>query len=559
MLAILVLTSLGHLISSNEELVRQRTTITQQLFAAMISDSVISFDLAGLDSLIANALKNNEILYIRIRDAKGRILAVGGPDKLLRAEFAPSRSLDEARSIGRFEVSQPLEVAGAHVGQVEMGLSLANTETAVASATKWLLSLSLMEVILAALFSYVVGNMLTRRISTLQQAAQQVASGSFGIQVPEGGKDELSSLARDFNKMSLAFSEHENELHESRERLAATVTSALDGVIVADAQGKIVELNEQASHCFGYSRDYAIGRDLAELIIPERMRAMHSAGMKRYIESGETKIIGQRIEIFALHAEGYEFPVELTVDAAHSSGGKIFVAYVRDISERRKNEQDLQEARENAEAADETKSRFLAVMSHEMRTPLNGITGVLQILRDTPLAPDQRELIETAERSGELLLDLINDVLDISKMDAGKLRLNKSDFISSDLFQRIVEIMSVDLKARRNTLTIQVDENIPTLLHGDGKRIMQILLNLTSNANKFTNGGQIHLVMRLVKMEAEHAVLEFSVSDTGIGIPEDRLKNVFSEFTSLEDSYNRRQGGRAAPDWAFLYAKTFST
>ena len=543
LLAILVLTSLGHLKSSNEELFLQRSAIAKQLFATMVSDSVLSFDLATLDSLIANALKNREILYIRVRDANGRILAVGGQEAALKAKFNPPRNLDEARAIGRFDVAHALTVAGKNFGRVEMGMSLANTETAIASARKWLLSLSLIEVMLVALFSYVIGNMVTRRIGTLQQAARQVANGEFGIQVPEAGRDELSRFAQDFNRMSLALSDHEKELRESQDRLAATVRSALDGVIVADAQGRIIEFNDQASACFGYARDYAIGRDLAELIIPERMRAMHSAGMKRYLESGQAKIVGQRIEIDALHAEGHEFPVELAVGAAQSGGGKIFVAYVRDISERRRNEQDLQLARENAEAADQAKSRFLAVMSHEMRTPLNGITGVLQILRDTPLRDDQRDLIATADRSGELLLDLINDVLDLSKMEAGKLHLNTSDFAPDDLFLRITEIMKLELEGRNNTLTTHVDDNVPALLHGDGKRIVQILLNLTSNANKFTNGGHIHMTMGLAQVKGEHAVLEFSVTDTGIGIPEDRVKNVFSEFTSLEDSYNRRQGG----------------
>lgn len=333
------------------------------------------------------------------------------------------------------------------------------------------------------------------------------------------------------------------ELLESRERLAATAGAALDGVIVADENGRILEFNEQASQCFGYARDDAIGRELADLIVPPRMREMHKTGMKRFVETGKAKIVGQRIEIDALHADGHEFPVELAVGSARRRDGRIFVAYVRDISERRNNERDLHEAREKAEGADEAKSRFLAVMSHEMRTPLNGITGVLQLLRDTPLETEQRALIDTADRAGEVLLHLINDVLDISKMEAGKLHLNTADFAPRDLLGRIVEIMNTVVETRNNAITLHIDETVPERLHGDDKRLTQILLNLTSNANKFTKSGTIDVGMRLVGIDDQTASLEFSVTDTGIGIPDDMIGELFSEFTSLENSYNRRQGG----------------
>lgn len=333
------------------------------------------------------------------------------------------------------------------------------------------------------------------------------------------------------------------ELIESESRMAATVGAALDAVIVADVDGTVLEFNEQASECFGYARQDAIGRSLAELIVPEHMRDMHEAGMKRFQETGETKIIGQRIEIDALHAQGHLFPVELAVGAATSAGETIFVAYARDISKRRKDEQDLRVAREEAEAADQAKSRFLAVMSHEMRTPLNGITGVLQLLRDTPLDDQQRTLIDTADRSGEVLLDLINDVLDISKMEAGKLHLNTVDFEPRDLLRRVYDILKADAEARGNAIVVETDNGVPPNLHGDEKRLTQVLLNLTANANKFTSGGSIVIQMRSLETSDGAASIRFSVEDNGIGIPKDKIATLFTEFTSLDNSYNRRQGG----------------
>jgi PAS domain S-box-containing protein len=333
------------------------------------------------------------------------------------------------------------------------------------------------------------------------------------------------------------------DLMASESRMAATVSSALDAVIVADSNGTVLEFNEKASDCFGYARSEAIGRNLVDLIIPEHMRDMHNAGMERFRETGEAKIIGKRIEIEALHADGHHFPVELAVGSATNAGETIFVAYARDITKRRRDEHELRIAREEAEAADQAKSRFLAVMSHEMRTPLNGITGVLQLLADTRLDDHQRTLIETAERSGEILLDLINDVLDISKMEAGKLHLNTMDFDLHDVMTRIRDILEVDAVARGNALVVEIDEHIPAWLHGDDKRLGQILLNLASNANKFTSNGSIVLAMELVTQQENSTTIRFSVTDNGIGIPANKIGALFTEFTSLDNSYNRRQGG----------------
>ena len=543
LLAILAFTSLAHLKSSNEELFLQRSTIAKQLFATMVTDAVISLDLATLDALIENALNNKDILYIRVRDTSGKILASGGDDNALSDTFQLTTSLAEARALGRFDVRRSLVVSGADFGSVEIGMSLANTEKAITSAQRWLISISLVEVLLVALFGFIVGNAVTQRIGKFQLAARKVADGKFGTLVSDNGSDELSQFAGDFNRMSVALAERQALLQDSKARLAATVGAALDGVIVVDANGKIIEFNEHASNCFGYDPEYAIGRDLAELIIPEKARAQHAAGMKRYLETGETKVIGQRVELEALHADGHEIPVEIAIGAANACGEKIFVAYVRDISERRNNEQALRDARKNAEAADEAKSRFLAVMSHEMRTPLNGITGVLQLLRDTQLNEEQGSLIETADRSGEVLLDLINDVLDISKMEAGKLHLSTTDFLFQDLIKRVEDILKFDVETNGNTLSIDVDDKIPSYLHGDNKRLCQVLLNLTNNANKFTSNGRIDLVVKLLRTEDNTAVMRFAIRDSGIGIPDDQLKSLFSEFTSLDDNYNRRRGG----------------
>jgi len=333
------------------------------------------------------------------------------------------------------------------------------------------------------------------------------------------------------------------ELADSEERLAATVRSALDAVIVTDEQGIVIDFNEQASKCFGHSRGHAIGKNLANLVIPERMRDAHLAGMARYALTNETSIIGKRIEIDALHADGHEFPIELAVGVASLGNSRLFVAYARDITGRRIDEAALRQAKEEAQEANNAKSRSLAVMSHEMRTPLNGILGVIQLLNRTSLGDEQKRLLNVARLSGELLLDQINDVLDLTKMQAGRFELDPNPFEFSALSQTVKAIVAADATERGNALVIVQDERIPEWLVGDANRLRQILLNLVANANKFTRDGTITLSSKLIETSNGSARIEISVSDTGIGIPKERISQLFSEFGTLDNRFQRKQGG----------------
>lgn len=335
------------------------------------------------------------------------------------------------------------------------------------------------------------------------------------------------------------------DLVESQQQLKATVASALDAVIIADKDGLIIDWNDEAINCFGYSRDHAVGRTMSELIVPENMRLAHEAGMKRYLQTGEAKVIGNRIEINALNADGKEFPIELAVGSARTSNGPIFIAFARDISDRKAKQEELRAAAERAQAGEKSKAAFLAVMSHEMRTPLNGILGTLELMCDTPLDPRQRKLVETANASGELLLDLINNVLNLSKADAGKVELQPEQFDLRQMLDQLREMLLPSLNENRNRLSICVDQRIPANIEADPGRLRGAIINLLSNANKFTLSGSISLDCQLEKLESDagRAMLRLSISDTGIGIPKDRIAELFQEFNQIDHSFRRRQGG----------------
>src|SRR5262249_53770667 len=202
------------------------------------------------------------------------------------------------------------------------------------------------------------------------------------------------------------------------------------------SDGRIASWNAQAETTFGWSREEAIGRLLVETIVPRSFREAHLKGMREFHKTGQAPVVGRLLELTGLHRDGREFPIEITISQPiRRHEGVFFGAFLRDISERRQRERELQEAKDSAEAAARAKSEFLANMSHELRTPLNGVLGYAQLLRrDRTLPVHHQESVDAISQCGAHLLDLINDVLDLSKIEAGKIELEP---VSTDL-QRLV-------------------------------------------------------------------------------------------------------------------------
>lgn len=336
----------------------------------------------------------------------------------------------------------------------------------------------------------------------------------------------------------------ETEARLSEQRLTAMVNSALDAVIAMNAKGEIVEFSPAAETIFGYRREQAIGEKLAELIVPEQHREAHATGLKRHLETGEAVVVGGgRFELSAIDAQGVEFPVELAVGRTEGEDGPIFIAYLRNITYRKDAEAELLAARNRAQEADLAKSEFLAVMSHEMRTPLNGVMGAIDLMRTTNLDDKQAEYVALAESAGEILLRHIRDVLDITKIEAGKFDIEAEPFSPASLVRDLAEVTQEEASKRGNRIGVEIDPAIPPWVLGDPHRVRQVLLNFASNAIKFTSGGEITLDVRLAGDAAEPARLEFAVRDTGIGVEEADIKKLFGDFVVLDPSYTRDVGG----------------
>jgi PAS domain S-box-containing protein len=320
-------------------------------------------------------------------------------------------------------------------------------------------------------------------------------------------------------------------LAESDARAHAIVDTAHDAYIGIDPAGRIAAWNAQAEATFGWTRDEAVGRLLTETIIPPAFRDGHTNGMRRFHLSGEAPVVNQRLELSALDKSGREFPIELTVTAPmRVENGYFFGAFLRDISGRLERDAELRRAKEAAEAAAHAKSEFLTNMSHELRTPLNGVLGYAQLLqRDRGLSVAQRDALEAIAKCGSQLLDLINDVLDLSKIEAGRLDIEETP---TDLARLVIDLKFVVAEAAERKgllLTTFVDPEIPKLVMLDGRRLRQVLLNLLGNAVKFTEAGEVRLAI-----ERTNDTLRFAVSDTGPGIEPDALTEIFAAFAQTK-------------------------
>jgi PAS domain S-box-containing protein len=324
-------------------------------------------------------------------------------------------------------------------------------------------------------------------------------------------------------------------------RLAAVVETSLDAIIVVDCSGEVLDYNGAAQEIFGYARKDAVGAQMADLIIPDHLREAHDAGMLRYLEERKGRVVGKgRVRLDGKRKNGEIFPVELSIESAQGSRGEVFVSYLRDISKEVEAETELRKARDAAICGEKSKAQLLAVMSHEIRTPLNGMLGTMELLAQTELSGPQARYLRIMERSGDMLLGHVNDVLDISRLDAGQIELDQSVFDLHALIQELIEAQRVLAGHRGNRLRFDPAHAGRELVLGDPLRLRQVLLNLIGNANKFTHGGEVHVEIETL---GHGPWVEIRISDTGIGIAEQDINQIFNDFTTVDSSYGRRTEG----------------
>jgi PAS domain S-box-containing protein len=338
---------------------------------------------------------------------------------------------------------------------------------------------------------------------------------------------------------------HDAALRVSRERLSSTVEASLDAIVAADTAGRVVQFNAAAERIFGWPRDQILGRKMDETIIPHQHRAAHVAGMDRYLETREPHVVGAgRVELTGLRRTGEEFPIELSITSVVNEDGDVFIAFLRDISQRKITEQKLIDARDRAENMDRAKSQFLAVMSHEMRTPLNGVLGVLDLLRTTGLNDQQERYVGVAAASGEILLEHVNEALDITRIEVGAMALTPVPFALKPMVRDVVDVLAPLAHEKGVSLEMAFDPAMDLHFKADGGRIGQIVTNLIGNAIKFTETGHILVTVSGIH-GADVTSASVTVTDTGRGIPADHHEDIFEDFVALAPAHAQGRQSRS--------------
>jgi PAS domain S-box-containing protein len=333
------------------------------------------------------------------------------------------------------------------------------------------------------------------------------------------------------------------QLQASEERFSTIARLANDGIVTTDQDGNISFSNPGIATVFGYTdSESIIGMNVTELI-PERFRERHSQGMKRVTDTGEARLMGTPMELIGLRANGTEFPIELSLSTWVSGEDRFFSAIIRDITDRKLAEEQMQEARNAAEDANRAKSDFLANMSHEIRTPMNAVIGMSQLALRTDLNPKQQDYVEKIHRSGQHLLGIINDILDFSKVEAGKLDIETIDFELDKVLDQVANLIAEKATDKGLELLFDVDSSVPYNMLGDPLRLGQILINFANNAVKFTDKGEIVVRTRLVEETESDVLVRFDVQDSGIGLTPEQQAKLFQSFQQADTSTTRKYGG----------------
>jgi osomolarity two-component system, sensor histidine kinase TcsA len=347
----------------------------------------------------------------------------------------------------------------------------------------------------------------------------------------------IGAVAIDISRQ-IAAEERERRTSEAFRLMVSAVNEY--AIFMLDSSGRIQSWNEGAQRLKGYAAEEIIGKHFSIFYPPEEVAANHPA---EELELA-TKNGSYHEENWRVRKDGSRFWADVTITAVFEKGElQGFAKVTRDKTDQRNKEQELAVTRDQALEASALKSAFVATISHEIRTPLSGILGMNELLLQTDLNDEQRDLARTVQASSQSLLTILNDVLDLSRIEAGKLHLEPIPFNVSFTSQDATRLMSAAAKSKGLMLTHQIDARLPELVIGDPERLRQILLNLIGNAVKFTHKGEITVEAKMIDEDADTLTIKFIVKDTGIGIGQDERKHLFAPFGQVESTLNRKFGG----------------
>ncbi|HSV70686.1 MAG TPA: response regulator [Methylibium sp.] len=351
----------------------------------------------------------------------------------------------------------------------------------------------------------------------------------------------------------------EQRVEAAKRQRSSLLDATPDAMLLVNPEGRIVEINAKAVQLFGFGREELAGATLEMLVPPER-RSAHARLRERYVSQPQVATIVNTMNMQAQRKDGSSFPVEISLGPVQTEDGLFVAASIRDVSARRRAEDELRlhrdqlerlvaertreltAAKEVAEAANVAKSAFLANMSHEIRTPLNAITGMVHLIRRAGLSATQATRLDTLESASGHLLDVINAILDLSKIDSGKFELVRAPLRLDAIVANVAAMMRSRVQAKGLSLATELPPVAETLL-GDATRLQQALLNYVANAVKFTDSGGITVRVGVEPLPERRVRVRFDVEDTGIGIDAATLERLFRPFEQANSTSTREHGG----------------
>ena len=399
--------------------------------------------------------------------------------------------------------------------------------------------------ILFAAFFLLLEKLVIAPVYSAIEAATRLGSGKTVDLDALRSSSQMNSIANAFRRIQDEIEirkSRESDLYEARKRLTEVLQSVGEAILSVNQSGVVIMSNKEAEYTWGYDAGELLGMPL-ERLMPARLRDAHRAGFERFLRDRAPRVLGKRVELVGLHKSGHEFPLELLIAETSADPEFVFTAAIRDISKRKEEQEALEIAREQSESANRTKSVFLATISHEIRTPLNVIIGALGEISTNTRDVRDVELLQAAKHSGTLLSALIGDVLDLSKIEAGKLEVRREDVSIPEVVSEIASTLDAAAEGKGLSLVTVVHASAWGSGLSDKQRLSQILVNLIGNAIKFTHAGWVRLDVTRDELSSGACQLCISVTDTGPGIAVHDRERIFEEF---------QQGTMLAPSGAGL-------